>query len=100
MTARDFCYWLQGYFELNPTDRGTPIGGEQAAKIRAHLNMVFAHEIDPSAGDAQVQAKLDALHSQTAEGSGLKQGDYCRDAPDGHYVGGNSIHPADVRFRC
>ena len=51
MTSRDFCYWLQGYFELRASDgvdvEPTP---EMLEMIRKHLALVFAHEIDPSAG--------------------------------------------------
>jgi hypothetical protein len=60
MTSRDFAYWLQGYFELRPSDG--PLTGEQADLIRRHLALVFAHEIDPSAGDAAHQAKLNEVH--------------------------------------
>jgi hypothetical protein len=48
MTSRDFCFWLQGYFEVsNPqelTERETTL-------IKRHLNLVFKHEIDPSMPD-------------------------------------------------
>ena len=44
MNTIDFCYWLQGYFELSP---GTEISKEQAEVIQNHLNLVFKHEIDP-----------------------------------------------------
>lgn len=46
MTARDFCYWLQGYFEI--TDANPPVDGrggftpQQADRVRRHLAMVFA----------------------------------------------------------
>jgi hypothetical protein len=46
MTSRDFCYWLQGYFEL--MGNGAPVTDEQAEIIRNHLALVFHHEIDPS----------------------------------------------------
>lgn len=58
-TSRDFCFWLQGYFELCPNQ---PINAEQASLIKAHLGLVFKHEIDPSMGDAKHQAALDAIH--------------------------------------
>lgn len=45
MTSRDFAYWLQGFFELSGTNQLTP---EQVVLIKAHLNLVFIHEIDPS----------------------------------------------------
>lgn len=45
MTSRDFCYWLQGFFELqNPNT----VTGTQVQLIKNHLNLVFKHEIDPS----------------------------------------------------
>ena len=45
MKSRDFCYWLQGLFELqNPK----ALDEKQTDLIRAHLHMVFIHEIDPS----------------------------------------------------
>lgn len=60
MTSRDFCYWLQGYFEiqgsLNPGLRP-----EQVQIVQAHLAMVFVHEIDPAFGADN--DKLDAIHN-------------------------------------
>jgi hypothetical protein len=44
MNTIDFCYWLQGHFELNPN---TPITPEQTELIKNHLHLVFKHEIDP-----------------------------------------------------
>lgn len=46
MTSRDFCYWCQGFFEL--TDSLEGLSPAQVKMIRAHLNLVFLHEIDPS----------------------------------------------------
>jgi len=60
MTAREFCYWLQGYFELGP-DAAT-MSAEQRELIRRHLALVFQHDIDPSAGGPEAQAKLNAIH--------------------------------------
>lgn len=63
MTSRDFCYWLQGFFEVSQPANGTVvISPWQAEKIKKHLAMVFAHEIDPSAGPPKHQAFLDHLH--------------------------------------
>jgi len=45
MYSHDFCYWLQGYFEISGTKM---ISEEQAEIIQNHLNLVFKHEIDPS----------------------------------------------------
>ncbi len=60
MKSRDFCYWLQGLFEL--AEPGT-LDEKQVQTIRNHLNMVFYHEIDPSYGGKEVQLVLDKLHS-------------------------------------
>lgn len=46
MQSRDFCYWLQGFFEL--TEGQIEATEEQTQKIKNHLNMVFVHEITPS----------------------------------------------------
>jgi len=48
MKSRDFCYWLQGYFEISDDD---VISMYQLTQIKEHLTMVFKHEIDPSFGD-------------------------------------------------
>ncbi len=58
MKARDFCYWLQGFFEIGGTE---PLNEEQVKMIRDHLNLVFLHEIDPSF-PKQEQSALNAIH--------------------------------------
>jgi len=40
MTPKNFCYWLQGYFELGATS----ITEEQCSVIKEHLNLVFKKE--------------------------------------------------------
>jgi hypothetical protein len=47
MQSRDFCFWLQGFFELS----GDPaaISADQTAIISRHLELVFRHEITPLA---------------------------------------------------
>lgn len=69
MTSRDFCYWLQGFFEIgqagisqdqNGNRPEIGLTGEQIQIVRNHLNMVFNHEIDSSHGDAEHQAELSA----------------------------------------
>lgn len=58
MKSRDFCYWLQGLFELqNPK----VLDEKQTDLIRAHLHMVFIHEIDPSFPQNQ-QEQLNKPH--------------------------------------
>ena len=65
MTSRDFCYWLQGFFEV--TQAGLNYGtaalhADQIKTIQNHLAMVFIHEIDPSF-PAKQQEILSNLHS-------------------------------------
>jgi len=61
MTSRDFCYWLQGFFELS--GGGGELTQAQAGAIRKHLALVFKHDIDPSFGDARKQEELNKIHS-------------------------------------
>ncbi len=44
MNTIDFCFWLQGYFEIHGK---AEITRDQAEVIKDHLNLVFKHEIDP-----------------------------------------------------
>jgi hypothetical protein len=48
MTSRDFCYWLQGYFEiLDPDGSAAPrLGPKQVECIRKHLALTFKHVIE------------------------------------------------------
>ena len=68
MTSRDFCYWLQGFFEIeepgdNPVRQS--LNPKQVDTIRRHLAMVFVHDIDPQAGGLEVQKKLNEIHWPT-----------------------------------
>ena len=81
MTSRDFCYWLQGLFELSDCDKNKPnnsLSMEQVACLRNHLNMVFVHEIDPSHGNKEHQALLSKVHGGI---SAIKQGDILWEPP-------------------
>lgn len=60
MKSESFCYWLQGFFEISGADK---LDATQIATIKKHLNLVFAHDIDPKAGDQQVQDELNKIHS-------------------------------------
>lgn len=40
-----------------------PLDATQVEVIARHLRLVFAHDIDPKAGDAATQVKLNAIHS-------------------------------------
>ena len=57
MTSRDFCYWLQGYFEISGQKE---ISEAQTDMIKRHLALVFKHEIDPSIPDPD--GSLQAIH--------------------------------------
>ncbi len=58
MTSREFCYWLQGYFELHADN--LELRADQTKTIAKHLNMVFEHEIDKSYPN---QPKLNQIHN-------------------------------------
>ncbi len=40
MKPEEFCYWLQGVFEMTDTQE---LDKEQTATLKCHLNMVFEH---------------------------------------------------------
>lgn len=62
MTARDFVYWLQGYFELEGDDISS-LDARKISLIKNHLALVFKHEIDPSMGDQLHQQELYKIHN-------------------------------------
>jgi hypothetical protein len=71
MTSRDFCFWLQGLFELG---KPQSLDAEQTDLVKRHLAMVFVHEIDPSAGGPKEQAKLNEAHQGPKEIGGVGPG--------------------------
>lgn len=60
MNSRDFCYWLQGLFELGDIKS---LDERQTELIKKHLHMVFVHEIDPGFPEEQ-QEELWQIHDQ------------------------------------
>lgn len=69
MTARDFCYWLQGKLEIDAADigcetNGKPLSSAQVEVIKKRLALVFAHDIDPQTdkGDKDIKTLLDEIH--------------------------------------
>ena len=71
MTSRDFCFWLQGLFELGEVSM---LNEKQTDLIKRHLAMVFIHEIDPSmSDDPEVQQQLQDIHDgpQVIDGPGV-----------------------------
>jgi len=65
MTSKDFCYWIQGFFELSESEQLTP---RQVEIIKNHLKLVFYHEIDPSySDDPEIQDEMQAIHDGKPE---------------------------------
>jgi len=62
MNSIDFCFWLQGYFEVSDAKELTP---SQTTIVKNHLNLVFRHEIDPLRDEQTTTPSdvLNALHS-------------------------------------
>ena len=60
MKSTEFCYWLQGFFELSESNQLT---SRQVEIIQNHLKLVFRHEIDPSyTSDPKEQEILQNIH--------------------------------------
>jgi len=66
MRSRDFCYWLQGYFELAGTGQEISMKPEQIMCIQKHLELVFTHEIDPEMGGEETQNQLNDIHGNNS----------------------------------
>lgn len=64
MNATEFCYWLQGYFEIAASGEQKEIAltPAQVAIVRNHLALAFKHDIDPKAGPPKYQQELQAVH--------------------------------------
>lgn len=61
MTSAQFCYWLQGFFEISGKSFQN-LDNKQVDIIKKHLSMVFVHELDPAHGDQEHQNKLNEIH--------------------------------------
>ncbi len=72
MTAVNFCYWLQDFFEITDHKSGRlqELDAKQVETIQRHLNLVFVHDIDPKAGGPEVQKKLDEIHAPNTTSAG------------------------------
>ena len=73
MKAVEFCYWLQGFFEISDAKRDGITGAvplptldcREIDCIKRHLALVFKHEIDPGySADPKVQAEMQAIHDK------------------------------------
>ena len=68
MNSRDFCFWLQGFFEINGSNSGpvdSVLTASQIQVIKNHLNLVFIHDIDQTMPDAT--GKLQEVHDGKSE---------------------------------
>ena len=63
MKSVEFCYWLQGFFELQ---KPVSLSPEQTGLIERHLAMVFKHEIDPLYPKDQQEA-LNKIHTDPSK---------------------------------
>lgn len=69
--SSEFCYWLQGHFELN--DTGSGLTPKQTAVVKRHLSLVFVHELDDAAdgGDPAKKEAMQAIHDGVGIGKKL-----------------------------
>jgi len=44
MKAENFCFWLQGFFELGAGQSVAGLTAEQVAQVKTHLALVFKHD--------------------------------------------------------
>lgn len=80
MKSVEFCYWLQGLFELQDPKN---LDEKQVDLIKRHLNMVFFHEIDPSYSNG---SKLSEIHNaNTFDFEALKKELSSKPKSDHHY---------------
>ena len=72
MTPVNFCYFLQGFFEITEVNKEIILTPEQVKMIRAHLNLVFFHAIDPET--MKDKSEVEKLKYQKIH-DGAKSGD-------------------------
>ena len=63
MKATEFCYWLQGFIEL---DDPYELDHRQLELLKKHLQLVFIHDIDPSYPKEQ-QDILNIIHNNDSD---------------------------------
>lgn len=63
MKAHEFCYWLQGCFELGNISN---LSEQQVQVIKNHLNMVFLHDIDTKYPETKELTKLHSVKPAVA----------------------------------
>jgi hypothetical protein len=60
MNDRDFCYWLQGFFEVSGT-----LNAKQVQCIKKHLALAFANKAPE--GNKALQTALQAIHGKPSK---------------------------------
>ena len=76
MTPINFCYFLQGFFEIaeNSETKDIQLTQKQIDVIRAHLNLVFFHVIDPENlkdKTPEDKAKYQKIHDGAKSGEAI-----------------------------
>lgn len=76
MTPVNFAYWLQGFFEIaeNSETKDILLTQKQIDVIRAHLNLVFFHVIDPEnlkGKTPEDKAKYQKIHDGSKSGEAI-----------------------------
>lgn len=93
MTPVNFCYFLQGFFEISEVqDKEITLTPEQVKMIRAHLNLVFFHAIDPET--LKDKSELEKLKYKKIH-DGAKSGDTIQQKEFDEFV--KSIRPSDIK---
>lgn len=100
MKAHEFCFWLQGHFELGDTSGG--LSSEKLEVVKRHLAMVFAHDIDKRDVMPQEAAQLGQIHAGIAP---FKPFPFLPDLSKGGAMGAGTVCVGqgvgqDVLFRC
>lgn len=62
MTPEQFCYWLQGFFEIAKPSALSP---KEVEIIRNHLDLVFKHVLDDltDGGKPDIKKALAKIHN-------------------------------------
>ena len=67
MNTIDFCFWLQGYFEMSEADH---LDQNQTKILKEHLSLVFKHEIDPLR-ESETTTSFDVLNTTHSSNDSL-----------------------------
>lgn len=97
MKPENFCYWLQGFFEITESSdtKEINLNKEQIDTIRAHLNLVFFHSIDPD--NIKDMSELDIKKYQAIH-EGAKSGDRLDDIIEDKKFSWIPEH--EIRYNC